>query len=79
MTGRQTLIFLNRFSFPRPAGNVTTTARKHKETKNTRFAWAGKCLEDMRTGRLGSPLRVAGGGAYVSCMYKLNDNTQYTV
>ena len=28
-------------------------------------------------GRLGSPLRVVGGGAYVPCMYKLNDNTPY--
>ncbi len=26
-------------------------------------------------GRLGSPLK--GGGAYVSCMYKLKDNTPY--
>jgi hypothetical protein len=34
MTGRQTLLFLNRFSFPRPAGNATTTAGKHEETKN---------------------------------------------
>jgi hypothetical protein len=34
MTGRQTPYFLNRFSFPRPAGNATTTARKHEETKN---------------------------------------------
>jgi hypothetical protein len=34
MTGRQTLFFfLNRFSFPRPAGNATTTAGKHEEKK----------------------------------------------
>ncbi len=66
-------------SFASDRNRGTTDGRGQKNgipvPNNTRFAWAGKCLEDMHTVQVGFPTR--GGPTYVSCMYKMNNNTPY--